>query len=173
MGKCGMLQSTGLQRVGHELATEQIIILLISPCPDFHNFMISLENRYCKKKKKKKNRYCKSFSYSTNTKIVWGFLGLLHFHKNFGITLPTSTIGILIGIALNHWILTEVSGDIFGCLIQEVLLESSRQRPEELLNILQCTEQPLTTNVNCSAAKKTYSEYIGHFRRNDIVNGIF
>ena len=54
MGKCGMLQSTGLQRVGHELATEQIIILLISPCPDFHNFMISLENRYCKKKKRKK-----------------------------------------------------------------------------------------------------------------------
>ena len=95
-----MLQSTGLQRVGHELVTEQIIILLISQCPDFHNLMISLENRYCK-----------SFNYSTKTKIVLGFLGLLHYHKNSGITLPISRTGILIGIALNHWVLTEVSGD--------------------------------------------------------------
>ena len=50
-------------------------------------------------------------------KIVLGFLGLLHFHKNFGITLPVSITEILIGIALNHWVLPEVSGDIFGCFI--------------------------------------------------------
>ena len=48
MGKCGALQFIVLQRVGHELATEQIVILRIPQCPDFHNFMISLENRYSK-----------------------------------------------------------------------------------------------------------------------------
>ena len=54
-----------------------------------------------------------------------------------------------------------MSGDIFGCHMEEVLLESSGWRPKILLNILQCTGQPPTTknyvapNVNWPRSNKT------------------
>ena len=52
-------------------------------------------------------------------KIVLGFLGLLHFHKNFGITLPVSITEILIGIAL-------IIGSYLKCLETFLVVSSKR-----------------------------------------------